>query len=215
MHASLFWRADNRGMRIRIGALWFLAFAFAILASWVNVAHAADAILTWTAPTQNEDGTPLTDLAGYIVSYSTDPAIPATNLQTLTLNDKALTTYTVTGLAAGKWYFAMRAVNAAGTNSARSTIASVTLAAPPPPVPKPPGDLKVSTPSVPNTAYSVIKSAGQLVLLPVGTVPADTACDSSQAVVKNGVQFYVVPTEKATWSGSARPIVIVAACSAG
>lgn len=208
-------------MKVRLSALWMLAFAFAILASWGNVARAAptDAILTWTVPTQNSDGTPLTNLAGYVLSYSTDPAVPSTgaNFATVTITNPALTTYTVSGLAAGTWYFAMRSTNAKGDFSERTSIASVVLSGstnpPPKTIPKPPGDLKVTTPSVPNTAFSVIKSQEQLVLLPVGTVPADTSCDASQAVVKNGVTFYVVPTSAVTYSGSARPVVVLAACS--
>jgi len=36
---------------------------------------AASVTLSWTAPTTNEDGTPLTDLAGYKLYYGASPGI--------------------------------------------------------------------------------------------------------------------------------------------
>lgn len=83
-----------------------------------------DAKLTWTAPTQNVDGTPLTDLAGYKIYYGNSP----TNLDNMIdLNNAGLTGSDVTNLAAGVWHFAMTAYNAQGKESAKSATVSTTL----------------------------------------------------------------------------------------
>ena len=80
--------------------------------------------LSWVAPTTNTDGTPLTDLASYVISYGTS----STNLnQQITVSSAAATSYTVTGLAAGTWYFAITAYATGGTQSAPSNVVSDTM----------------------------------------------------------------------------------------
>ena len=78
----------------------------------------------WTMPTQNTDGTPLTDLTGYILYYGTDPTlkikaskfIPVPNLST-----------TVNNLAVGNtYYFAIASVSTSGGVGFPSNTASVT-----------------------------------------------------------------------------------------
>jgi hypothetical protein len=78
----------------------------------------------WTLPTQNTDGTPLTDLTGYMLYYGTDPLlktkttkfIPVPNLST-----------TVSNLAVGNtYYFAIASVSASGGVGFPSNTASVT-----------------------------------------------------------------------------------------
>jgi len=79
--------------------------------------------LNWTAPTQNDDGSSLADLAGYKILYGQD----ANNLsQTITVSDPAATTRKVDGLAAGTWHFVIAAYNQAGATSDRSNVATVT-----------------------------------------------------------------------------------------
>lgn len=83
-----------------------------------------DALLTWTAPTKNEDGTNLTNLAGYRVYYGTDPA----NLSnTLNITTAGATSQVIAPLAAGVWHFAMTALNTDGKESARSAQVAATL----------------------------------------------------------------------------------------
>lgn len=77
--------------------------------------------LSWTPPTQNTDGSALTNLAGYRIAYGTS----ATALnQTLQVATPSLSSYVVTGLASGTWYFAVRAYNSAGAESDSSGVAS-------------------------------------------------------------------------------------------
>jgi hypothetical protein len=79
-----------------------------------------------TAPTQNTDGSTLTDLAGYKAVYGTS----STNLnQSQSFSNPKATSLTVTGLSAGTWYFAVRAVNSKGLESANSNVAQKTITA--------------------------------------------------------------------------------------
>jgi hypothetical protein len=80
--------------------------------------------VNWVPPTTNTDGSALTDLAGYRISYGRT----STSLdQEISLSNPGLATYTVNGLASGTWYFAVYAVNAQGTESDISNIASKTI----------------------------------------------------------------------------------------
>lgn len=72
------------------------------------------ATLVWQKPTKNVDGSELTDLAGYVVRYGTDPARLD---QTLGLADPELTTIVVEDLAVGTWYFTIASRNASGAES--------------------------------------------------------------------------------------------------
>jgi hypothetical protein len=80
--------------------------------------------LTWQAPTLNEDGSPLTDLAGYEVRYGQSAGQYS---QTLSLPNAALTSVTVEDLAPATWYFAVKAVNSAGVQSSFSNEAWKTI----------------------------------------------------------------------------------------
>lgn len=94
----------------------------------VNAAAAApgagSATLSWTAPTENTDGTPITGLAGYHIYYGTSEGSMST---TVTVADASEISYVVGGLAPGTYYFAVVAYNSAGADSAQSNIASKTI----------------------------------------------------------------------------------------
>jgi hypothetical protein len=80
--------------------------------------------LAWAPPLFNTDGTSLTDVAGYQVAYGTS----ATNLnQQLSVTGANVTSKTVSGLAAGTYYFSVRTMNSAGVASAYSGVASQTV----------------------------------------------------------------------------------------
>lgn len=82
------------------------------------------ATLSWTAPTQNTDGSPITNLSGYVISYGTS----ATSLsQTVSITNPATTTYTIQNLGSGTWYFAVASESAAGEQSALSSVVSKTI----------------------------------------------------------------------------------------
>lgn len=91
-------------------------------------ALAAPVTLRWTPPTQNTDGTALTNLAGYRILYG-----PAANqlTQTVSLTNPGLTSYAL-DLAPGKWFFAMKAFSSAGTESDPTATVSANVAEPVP-----------------------------------------------------------------------------------
>jgi hypothetical protein len=100
----------------------------ALSAFGISVTDAAagtgTATLSWTPPTENSDGTALTDLAGYQVYYGQSQ----NNLnKTVTLNNASLSTYVVENLGSGTWFFALVAVNSHGTTSVFSSVATKTI----------------------------------------------------------------------------------------
>jgi hypothetical protein len=75
--------------------------------------------LTWLPPTQNTDGSPLVDLAGYRVYHGGT----ATSLaQVMRVDSPGITTVVVDGLSTGTHHFAVSAVNAAGVEGPMSKV---------------------------------------------------------------------------------------------
>lgn len=72
------------------------------------------ATLSWAAPTQNTDGSSVTDLSGYVIAYGTSASALT---QTVTVSNAATTSYTIQNLVAGTWYFAISAVESGGVSS--------------------------------------------------------------------------------------------------
>jgi hypothetical protein len=82
------------------------------------------ATLNWAAPTQNTNGTPLTNLAGFHIYYGTS----ASNLnQSVQIANPGLTSYTFNNLPAGTWYFSINDYTTAGVESAVSNTANTTV----------------------------------------------------------------------------------------
>ena len=82
------------------------------------------ATLNWTPVTQNIDGTLAIELAGYQVYYGTSPAAMHS---VVVAADPAQTSYVVTNLTSGTWYFAVAAYTTNGTMGLMSNIASKTI----------------------------------------------------------------------------------------
>jgi len=82
------------------------------------------ATLDWQPPTENSDGTILTNLAGYTVYYGTD----RNNLsKSVKVSNPGLASYTVTGLTSGTWYFAVTSYSADGVESTRTATVATTI----------------------------------------------------------------------------------------
>lgn len=81
------------------------------------------ATISWTAPTQNVDGTPLTNLAGYKIYYGQD----STRLSKVIKVGVGTSRAVIENLAVGKWYFAMSSYNSSGVESARTAAVSKTI----------------------------------------------------------------------------------------
>lgn len=82
------------------------------------------ATLNWSAPTQNSDGSALTNLAGYHIVYGT-AADALTN--TVQISGASLVTHTISNLAAGTWYFAIKAYTNVGDESVLTGVVSKTI----------------------------------------------------------------------------------------
>jgi hypothetical protein len=82
------------------------------------------ATLSWNPPTQNSDGTSLTNLAGFKVYWgSTQGSYP----NSVTLNNPGLSTYMVEQLTPATWYFVTTSFNGQGVESSYSNVASKTV----------------------------------------------------------------------------------------
>ena len=98
-------------------------FSISVLASPAPVVSATSgsATLSWLPPTQNTDGSSLSNLAGCNLYYGTS----ATALSNkVVVSNAGLTSYFVDNLAAGTYYFWITAYSGAGTESALSTVGS-------------------------------------------------------------------------------------------
>ncbi len=96
------------------------AFAIAV----TTPLAAGTAAVNWTLPTLNTDGSALADLAGIRIHYGTAPDALSQ------LNDQAnpvLTTYTLTNLTPGPWYFAVSVYTTGNVESAQTNVVSATV----------------------------------------------------------------------------------------
>jgi hypothetical protein len=157
----------------------------------------ASAVLTWTPPTQNTDGSALTNLASYKIYHAATSSGVAT--ATPTTVTAPATTYTVTGLAAGTRHFGIKAVNAAGIESDMSNLASkaivlasaatsatVTIST----KPNPPTIVAVETVAKVLTRWGLGLKVGTVALgTPCGELKRDTRRADWHVVEASAVQF--------------------------
>jgi hypothetical protein len=80
--------------------------------------------ISWTAPTVNVDGSPLTDLAGFNVLYGTSPTTMNRSTQ---VPGAGATSTTISGLASGTWYFSVGSYTNTGSQSVPSTPATAVV----------------------------------------------------------------------------------------
>jgi large repetitive protein len=90
----------------------------------VNQVSNGTASLDWTAVTQNTNGTAIVGLAGYKVFYGTSPSAMNT---VVVLSNPTVTTYLVTNLSSGTWYFGVAAYTSSGTQGALSNVGQKTI----------------------------------------------------------------------------------------
>jgi len=64
--------------------------------------------LSWTPPTENTDGTPLTNLAGYHIYYGTSQSNLSERIE---IANPGIASYVINSLTPGTWYFAVAAYN--------------------------------------------------------------------------------------------------------
>jgi hypothetical protein len=111
---------NSKFARLRIAALFCLACT-------VSTAFAVDpdrtVRLSWTSPTQNDDGSPLTDLQGYYIYVGLTPEALAIRYFT---NDPSA----LVGTGPVPLYFAVTAVNTSGLESVLSEVVSLPVQGP-------------------------------------------------------------------------------------
>lgn len=188
---------------LRVLAWWLLLTLTLVFAL---AAHAGTASLTWTHPTQYTDNTPIAAGAitateiNYGACNAAKTGLLATPAPVVVSVAYPAAARDIMGLAPGDWCFQARTI--AGSASAWTAFVNKTIVQMPP---QPPSNLTVTQ----LTVYHIQKREDRFVLLPVGTVPADTVCDPTQSV--NG--YFVVPRAAVIWSGTVKPPVVVASCS--
>jgi hypothetical protein len=73
--------------------------------------------VSWVAPVQNEDGTPLVNLAGFRLRHGSRYGSYSNEI---TIQNPSATSHRVSGLAPGLYYFVVSAVDQRGLEGARS-----------------------------------------------------------------------------------------------
>ena len=80
--------------------------------------------VAWSAPTQNDDGTTLSDLSGYRIHYGSESQ---NYTETVAVKNPGLTRFILEQLPAGTHFIAMTAYNAAGAESEYSREVKITV----------------------------------------------------------------------------------------
>jgi len=81
-------------------------------------------MLSWTPPTENEDGTPLIDLDGYRIYWG---ATQGNYPNSVTIDNEGLSSYVVDNLVPGTYVFVATSFNVAGVESVYSNPATKVL----------------------------------------------------------------------------------------
>jgi hypothetical protein len=80
--------------------------------------------LGWVAPTENSNGTPITDLAGYKIHYGT---ASENYTKVVAVSNPSISRYVMDSLESGTYFFAITAYNSKGIESTLSGEISATL----------------------------------------------------------------------------------------
>ena len=80
--------------------------------------------LSWTPPTQNEDGSVLTDLAGYFIYYGQSPGSYPNRIR---IDNPSISTYVVENLLPDTYYIVATSFNREGVESRYSGMATKTV----------------------------------------------------------------------------------------
>ncbi|HKU90854.1 MAG TPA: hypothetical protein VJP84_13765 [Steroidobacteraceae bacterium] len=182
--------------------------SYTLTCAWGN----GTATINWAAPTQNTNGTRLTDLKGFKIVYGKS----ATSLTySQSVNSATATNATVAALGSGTWYFAVRAVNNAGAESDNSAVVSRTINAA-----TAAKTVNITINSTGTTdvwvttstaVYDVLMQNGVRVLgRQVGTVPLNTRC---QTYYKVGTNYYKINETKIKVTTKPRSAQMVARCA--
>lgn len=191
------------------------------------VAGAGSVTLSWQPPTQNTDGSTLTNLAGFRILYGASASALS---QTVQVPGAGVSAYVVDGLSSGVWFFAVKAYTAGNVESGPSNVVSKAVDAGGTPgipavtwtktvtvkvsaQPKPPVLVTVE-----QTAYKMDNgNQNQLKVAKIGTVPLGKPCVQTISPFTNEPVDYMglnllKDRMVAVVTGSSRPNQILAKC---
>lgn len=182
--------------------------SYTLTCAWGN----GSANISWSAPTKNTDGSTITDLKGFKIVYGTSAS--SLNLSQ-SVNDASARSATVAALGAGTWYFAVRAVNSSGGESANSSTVTRTVSAA---TAAKTVNITINSSSSTSTyktvstiAYDVlIRNNVRVIGRQVGTVAIGRPC---QTHYKVGSSYYKVDASYVKVTTQPRSNTIVARCA--
>jgi len=82
------------------------------------------AVVSWSVPSLNTDGTSIADISGYVIHYG--PA-PTDLRESVFVSGAGTTSGFISGLASGTYYFTVATMNSMGVTSAASNAVSKTV----------------------------------------------------------------------------------------
>jgi hypothetical protein len=165
--------------------------------------------VTWVAPTQCVDGTPITNCP--VVSYQVERSNTATGTYVLAGTSTSLS-FRHTVAVAGPTCYTVRSVSAGGASDPSSPPTCVTNVAPPPPVPNPPTDVRVRTLAVVTAgapAFSVLGTTAATFRVGefYGVIPAGRPCGDYLVTYRGQRLHRVIPERGETWGDfGSRPL---------
>lgn len=116
--------AQNVQIRVSDGKATASLPTFSIAVTAGTVATSPSIALRWAPPMVNDDGTTLTDLAGFRIRYGRTQD----NLSySVTISNPGITRHVLEDLAAGLWHFSIAAFSHTGAESDSSPVLSTTI----------------------------------------------------------------------------------------
>jgi hypothetical protein len=179
---------------------------------------AGSATIAWVPPTTNGDGSPLTDLAGYRIFYGTAQGSLNTRQD---VAGAATASANVSNLTSGStYYFVVRALNAAGIESADSNVASKAIVGGTPPTASASSTVTVDKVPSPPTGVTVIETSAYNVRFDyqrwvavrgtrAGMIKLGAACDESRSTADG---YTVISRPSQVIPRQATGTVLVAKC---
>ena len=91
----------------------------------INVFQASGGVgsvtLSWSAPTQNTDGSAITNLGGYVIYHGVSPTALTSSVR---ISNPGISSYVVDQLSTGMHYFTLAAFNSSGVEGAQTAVGS-------------------------------------------------------------------------------------------
>jgi len=93
-----------------------------VFSVFVNQVSTGSVTVSWVAPTLNDDGSPLTDLAAYKIYHGRSWGNYS---EEILIENSGITTFVVENLTSGRYYFVATALNSEGIESDESSVLAI------------------------------------------------------------------------------------------